>query len=538
MWPPVRTLLREIHAYLLFETEKQDTTKCWQLERASSRPSQRPSGYTPSAAVPRSVPLEQHRYSLDMPISEHLLLQNFGEAALAGNAALFIGAGLSRAAGHVDWNGLLRGPRAAAKIPGALTDLPLVAQYYVQSVPGGREALEQHILQELANADAEPTLGHAEIAKIPVSEIWTTNYDWLIEQSVPDARVIAKDDDLLERSVGGTRVTKMHGSLSRGTPVRWASPPVITRKDYEQYEQTHPRIWSALTATYLTRSILFLGFSFTDPNVEVLLRLARTRVNLGGPEHFTVLRRPTSRAELALYDHQVADLEKSGVAVVEIEDFSDLNPLLQRLAQRTRDPWLFVSGSSTTELAEDKHDELLGYELVESAVEVASLAGPAGMNVSFALGRTLKAEGTYNPARMRFFFRQRDAAVPELPQRMGTATFTDLPVERLREEVIAKCRAMVVLGGGERTRIEADCAAKYQVPVIPIAASGGAARQLWEELSTRPETVGEVNSLFTATDWMLLGDTDPRVAVRAAKRMILHAMFLGPLSDHPAKVSS
>lgn len=138
---------------------------------------------------------------------------------------------------------------------------------------------------------------------------------------------------------------------------------------------------------------------------------------------------------MALHDHQVADLEQSGVAVVEIDDFADLNPLLKRLAQRTRDPWLFVSGSETTELTEEKHDELLGYELVESEVEVVSLAGPAGMNVSFALGRTLKAEGAYDPARMRFFFRQRDTAVPELPQRMGTATFAVFPVEILRKEL-------------------------------------------------------------------------------------------------------
>ncbi|CAM5726181.1 SIR2 family protein [Streptomyces hirsutus] len=232
----------------------------------------------------------------------------------------------------------------------------------------------------------------------------------------------------------------------------------------------------------------------------------------------------------------MADLEKSGVAVVEIEDFSELNPLLRRLAQRTRDPWLFVSGSVTDELTQHKHDELLGYELVESAVEVVSLAGPAGMNVSFALGRTLKAEGRYDPARMRFFFRQRDTAVPELPQRMGTATFTEFPVERLREEVISNCRALVILGGGERTKIEAQCAAKYKVPVIPIAAAGGAARSIWEALSTDASYVGAANSLFMQSDWDLLADLDPRVAIRAAKRMILHAMFLGSLSDPTGKV--
>ncbi|SRR6266851_1477498 len=212
-----------------------------------------------------------------MPITERELLAQYGEAATAGNAALFIGAGLSAGAGLPGWSQLLEEPLAQAAIPKSLTDLPLAAEYIVQALPGGRDALEHHILTKLSADPGEPTEGHRCVAELPINDIWTTNYDCLIERALPDATPVFRDTDLLERRrLRPRRIIKMHGSLKLSAPSQWEASPVITRRDYESYEVNHPRIWAALKATYLTKSILFLGFSFTDPNIEILLRLSRS----------------------------------------------------------------------------------------------------------------------------------------------------------------------------------------------------------------------------------------------------------------------
>jgi hypothetical protein len=112
-------------------------------------------------------------------ISEHELLRKFGTAVETRNAALFVGAGLSREAGYPDWTALLEEPRKRLHLPASVTDLPLVAQYCAQAE--GRESLNGHILTSLAAIDARPGVGHGHIAHLPVDEIWTTNYDRLIE---------------------------------------------------------------------------------------------------------------------------------------------------------------------------------------------------------------------------------------------------------------------------------------------------------------------------------------------------------------------
>lgn len=283
-------------------------------------------------------------------------------------------------------------------------------------------------------------------------------------------------------------------------------------------------MWAALTATFLTRSVLFLGFSFTDPNVEVLLRLARTRLQLGGPEHFTVFRRPNKQVDQALSPHRIRDLELSGVAVLEIDDHEELIPLLSRLVRRTQAPRLFVSGSGS-EIG--NVCERLGRRLEDLELEVVSLAGDAGMAVSYSLGRTMRERSRYNPDRVILLFRQRDDPPPELTERTGTVIYSHLPAEKLRRSAIDSSRALVVIGGGETTASEVAIADELGVPVIPIGCAGGTGQVIWKTLSSRlPElTIGGAS--VNAGDFALLGGADTTAAVEAAVRLLTQAMYLG-----------
>lgn len=284
--------------------------------------------------------------SVGVPIDQYDLVDLFGAAAEAGVGSLFVGAGLSKAAGLPDWPGLLREPRAEANVPDEVTDLPLVAEYYEQNADGGRAALKAHLLRETAAAGAVPGEGHSLLARVPVREIWTTNYDPLIELALPGCRLVVRDEDARAVGAGATSVIKVHGSISPGPPPVWASEPVISRSDYERYDQDRPRMWALLRASYLTRTMLFLGFSFADPNIDVLLRLARVYGTAEGDRHLTVIRRPAEdRVKARLHDLRVRDLEDSGVLVCEVDKHEDLVSLLHALVRRTRPPRMFVAGS-------------------------------------------------------------------------------------------------------------------------------------------------------------------------------------------------
>lgn len=130
-----------------------------------------------------------------MPIDAYELVDRFGEACEVGTAGLLVGAGLSKTAHLPDWNELLEFPRGRIGIPAAVRDLPLVAEYYEQDPHGGRPSLKAHLLRSTCPPGAVPGPGHRLLAELPVREVWTTNYDPLIELAMPGCQVVATDDD-------------------------------------------------------------------------------------------------------------------------------------------------------------------------------------------------------------------------------------------------------------------------------------------------------------------------------------------------------
>lgn len=462
--------------------------------------------------------------SVVVPIDQYDLVDLFGAAAEAGVGSLFVGAGLSKAAGLPDWTGLLEGPRAEVDVPDEVADLPLVAEYYAQNADGGRPALKAHLLRETAAAGAVPGEGHRLLARLPVREIWTTNYDPLIELALPGCRLVVDDEDARAVGDGATSVIKMHGSISPGPPPVWASEPVISRSDYERYDQDRPRMWALLRASYLTRTMLFLGFSFADPNIDVLLRLARVYGTAEADRHLTVLRRPTDDAVKArLHDLRVRDLEDSGVLVCQVDKHEELGPLLRALVRRTRPPRMFVAGSGSREDVLPWADRIAAALAGHRDWEIASLGGMAGWLTSRQVARQQRPVGEYDPSRLLLFFRKKDEPVPEMDERVGTAVFTDLTREELVPLVLSECRAMLVLGGGDRTEQEVGWAREQGVGVVPLAASGGTARAAWEEAAGVPPLLG--GRPADPGDWALLNSEDASVAVLATVRLLRQAMY-------------
>lgn len=444
---------------------------------------------------------------------------------------MLVGAGLSRGAGLPDWSELLEVPRARVGIPHGVRDLPLVAEYYEQDPQGGRDSLKDHLLRSTAGAGAVPGEGHRLLAELPVREVWTTNYDPLIEQSIPGCQIVASDDDTRLVGHGRRSVVKMHGSILPGPPPKWASEPVISRTDYERYELNRPRTWALLRASYVTRTFMFLGFSFADPNVDVLLRLARAYGTATRDRHLTVMRRPDEPDGpdgVRLHDLKVKDLEANGVAVHEIAGHSELVPLLAALVRRTRPPRLFVAGSGDREEMLPWGERLAqGLALGGDADwELASLGGEAGWLTTRELARLRRAAGpaaAYDPSKLLLYFRRKNEPVPAMDERAGTAVFTDLTREELYPNVMSQCRAVLVVGGRERTSEEVAWARQAGLGVVPLAASGGAAHRMWED------TIGDLPSLggrpADPNDWAKLNDNAPGVAVQAAVRLLRQAMY-------------
>jgi hypothetical protein len=470
-----------------------------------------------------------------VPITHAQLIETYGRAILSGNAAVFVGAGLSRGAGYPGWGDLLAPMKARCNIPDH-EDLPLVAEYItLDAANGGRMALENHILTTMAAVLATPTSNHRDLGKLSIKEVWTTNYDRLLEMAIPDAVVIVGEGAIHNIASQRRAVIKMHGSINVGGD-DWEQPPVITRTDYERYEVDQPRTWTVLRSSYMSRTMLFLGFSFTDPNIEILLRLARTLGTAPGDRHIAVMKPPAGAAvtsdDVRRYQLRITDLENSGITVCEIEKHDDLPDLLAQLVLRTRPEHLFVAGSGNIKGAtKEQEDEVLApwcaaiaASLVdETGWTIASLGGRAGWCTSRDVARTRRTEGTYDPSKIVIHFRGKDEppVVPE--ERVGTSIYTELTREELVPSVLEDCRALIAICGGGRTAEEITWATERRVAVIPIAAAGGAAADYWNANKAAPPDIGS-----RPTDqetWNRLNDADPTVVARAAKKLLDQAMY-------------
>ena len=116
---------------------------------------------------------------------------------------------------------------------------------------------------------------HNELALMSVcSIVYTTNFDDFIERSFGlhkrQYQAVAIEEHMRPEP-NTTEIIKFHGD--------WNHPDrmVLTESDYERrMEFTEPmdlRLWSDL----LNRSVLFLGYSFRDPNVAYLFRQVKER---------------------------------------------------------------------------------------------------------------------------------------------------------------------------------------------------------------------------------------------------------------------
>lgn len=195
-------------------------------------------------------------------------IEDYVKELREGNASLFVGAGISRGAGYVDWKGLL------CDIANSLGldinkeyDLLSIAQYHVNK--HGRTRINKTILEEFTE-ELEETENHNIIARLPFQTIWTTNYDTLIEDACKKYNKIVDVKSSVKQLFYNKPkrdlvLYKMHGSIE------YPDDAVLTKEDYEGYFTTHEAFITALSGELISKTLLFIGFSFSDPNIDYIL---------------------------------------------------------------------------------------------------------------------------------------------------------------------------------------------------------------------------------------------------------------------------
>ena len=177
-------------------------------------------------------------------MKKDIFIKEYSEKLKCEKASLFIGSGISRKSGYANWKDILR--ECAEEINLDVdkeSDLITLAEFYVKGKQ--RTKIDQTIASYFKDKNGEPCITHRILSTFPVKSIWTTNYDTLIERSLAKAdisySVVTNDESYVSLDpTAKVKVHKIHGDINN------PSRCVITRKDYEKFEETHDIVLSEL----------------------------------------------------------------------------------------------------------------------------------------------------------------------------------------------------------------------------------------------------------------------------------------------------
>ena len=431
-------------------------------------------------------------------------IKRYAQAMESGDVAAFAGAGLSRTAGYVDWKSLLKDIANDLKLDiDRETDLIAVAQYHLNE-KRSRTRITQTIVDELAGT-AKPTPSHAVLARLPIPTVWTTNYDQLLERAFETAGKLV-DTKIVQENLAHTRrgrdvvLYKMHGCITH------PHETVITKDDYEQYERKRPLFVETLKGDLVSKTFLFLGFSFTDPNIDYILSRVRVLLGTNVREHYCVMRSPQRPHRLlgshkAEYEYEKrrtalrqSDLLRFGIDTVWVDDFSHVTPFLEALSSHVHRNSVFVSGaySDPAPLGRERLDGLtreIGSRLIRDGYNLVSGFG-LGLGEQCVLGSLQALYGIPKGAELeRLVVRPFPRAKDGGQQAQNTSH---------REELIARSGILIIASGNRATSSggieispgvleEVEIAQRQRRFIVPIGATGHAARKIWEAASIAPD---------------------------------------------------
>ena len=237
------------------------------------------------------------------------------------------------------------------------TDLVALAQY-IYNKDGSKQPLAELIKNSFISCN-NINENHEILAKLPIKTYWTTNYDSLIEDSLkkngknPDVKKSVKDLSTII-SKRDAVVYKMHGDISN------ASDVVLIKEDYELYDLRNQLFSISLKRDLISKTFLFIGFSFEDPNLEYILSKVRILTDGYSRKHYCFFRKVNESdysndeegKKKYQYDRlkqelKCADLmRRYNIHSLMVDEYSDITQILKRIEKGYKKDHVLISGSA------------------------------------------------------------------------------------------------------------------------------------------------------------------------------------------------
>ena len=249
-----------------------------------------------------------------MPIDLTKIPNHLKEAVASGNLVPFIGAGVSRQAKTKGLKLLPTWIEFMAELTGIARDEGLPAdieKQIVQLLKDGKflmaaqelksriEAakLEHYIRTRFTSSGAEPAPIHFALLRLKPHIIMTTNYDVLLEDAYTKKvgkgvqPITPENSHIVQQVLKGYQewakplIFKIHGTATDPENV------VFAEQDYRDLIYGKPGYRAVLSAVFVSKVVLMLGFSYSDPEVAMVLQTLREGFRKRSSPDYIVLRK-------------------------------------------------------------------------------------------------------------------------------------------------------------------------------------------------------------------------------------------------------
>ncbi|MCQ4638611.1 SIR2 family protein [Anaerovorax odorimutans] len=446
------------------------------------------------------------------------LKRHYVKAIQEGYAAIFAGAGLSRPSGFVDWKDLLRDLAEEIQLDvDKEADLVEVAQYYCNE-KRGRGEINDRILNRFVT-ESQENISIQLLAEMSIHTYWTTNYDHLLEDTLKNHEKhidIKTTPESLATTLceSDAIIYKMHGDYLD------PSTCIITKDDYELYNEKRQLFTTALQGDLVTKTFLFIGFSFEDPNLKYILSRIRNLLNENRRTHYCLLKKIDKQDycndkdyyyDLNKQNLRIHDLKRYGIEAVLIDHYNEIPDILKEIQKASKCNNIFISGAAH-EYGKDWESTapLFIKHLVKTLYRYRYriITGHARGIGSYVISSIIE-ECQSNVSKL-----EKHLMIKAFPyEDKNRPDYTDIRTE-YREGIFKHAGIAIFMFGNklvdnqvilaDGVYEEFEIAKKFNAYIIPIGSTGYVANNIWKEVHSNlekyPYLKSEINVLQECTD--------------------------------------
>ena len=421
---------------------------------------------------------------------------------------------MSKAAGYVNWSELLNdiAEEIGLKVERELYFLIPLAQYHVNE-RGGKAGITKKILKEFSE-QAEPTENHKILSRLPITTFWTTNYDTLIEDSLKSANKVVDVKHQIKQ-LANTRpkrdvvVYKMHGDVNHSTDA------ILTKEQYELYYKSHEHFITALSGDLISKTFLFIGFSFTDPNLDYVLSRLNIQFGDNNRQHYGFIKKVSKAKDeddeihkynLRKQELMINDLKRYHIKALIVDDYSDITEVLKEIERRFKKKTIFISGSAEEYGSWDRNQAQSFIHLLSKRIVCAGfrIVNGFGWGVGSAIINGALEAVYERPDR----FSEDQLIMKPFPQfETGEKKLKEL-WEEYRQNMISLAGIVIIIFGNKNdgkgniilangVKREFEIAIEQGLIPIPIAATNYIANEIFEEIFQAPE------KFYKGIEWVI-----------------------------------